>query len=210
MPARVESLERDVEIIIDQLLSPEAQSAAFAKFAREVLAEAEETDLGVLGRVPTHETIVDGRIGAIEESVKPDGVIVYVFDLVEDVFAFIAAELETHSPVGTGKDPHSGLYRRSHIFYADGVEADPLKPPPNVMVGTFVNAVPYARKIEHGESPQFPDGVYETVAAAADRRFGNIARVHFDYRAVAGGSVLAGAAGNKSAGRNPAVVVMVR
>jgi hypothetical protein len=137
-------------------------------------------------------------------------VIVYEFDLVEEVFAYIDEQLRAHSPIGKGADKHPGLYQRSHIFYADDVEADPLLPPPGVRVGTFVNAVPYSRKIEAGQSDQQPDGVYEVVAALASRRFGNIAKVAFSYRTAVGGSIIKGLVGNKSAGRNPAIIVTVR
>jgi hypothetical protein len=210
MGSRFDPLAEQINIVIDQTLSRQAQSAAFARFARQTLAEAEQVDAEVLGHVPTHETIVDGAIGASEDTVRPGGVIVYTFDLITDMFAWIEDQLIQNSPVGSGRDPHPGLYKRSHLFFADDVEADPLKPPAGIKVGTFVNAVPYARKIEAGESPQFPDGVYEAVAHTASRRFGNVARIVFDYRTAVGGAVLSGLKGNKSAGRNPAIIATVR
>lgn len=211
MPSRIEPLEQDINLLIRQDLSPQAQSAILAEFARETLAEAEATNEAALGSPVEHETIVDGRPGGNEDSVRPNGVIVYDFvGLTAGMFAWISEQLDRHSPVGGGKDPHPGLYEHSHVFFADDVEADPLKPPPDVLVGTFVSAVPYARKIEAGESPQFPDGVYEVVAHLAAQRFGKIAKIVFDYRTASGGGVLHGLAGNKSAGRNPAIIVTVR
>lgn len=207
---RIDPIERDIALLIDQTLSPAAQSAALAEFARETLAEAEAIDEVALEHPVAHTTFVDGREGAPEDSVSPNGTIVYEFDLIEEVFAWIDDQLIRHSPVGSGRDPHPGLYAKSHIFYADDVEADPLKPPPNIRVGTFVNALPYARKIESGESPQFPDGVYEVVTALASRRFGNIARIQFAWRTAAEGSIVTGLKGNKSAGRNPAIIVTVK
>ena len=208
--ARIEPLDKDIELLIRQDLSPQAQSEALAAFARETLAEVEATNEAVIGHPTPHETFVDGRIGAPEETVRPQGTIVYEFELVDEVFAYIDEQLRQHSPVGQGDDKHPGLYKRSHIFYADDVEADPLKPPPGIKVGTFVNAVPYARKIEAGESPQQPDGVYEVVTALASRRFGNIAKVQFGYRTASGGGIVTGLKGNKPAGRNPAILVTVR
>src|SRR6185312_14927688 len=124
-----------------------------AAFARETLAEVEATNSAALGHDTPHQTFVDGRPGASESAVRPAGTIVYEFDLLLDLFAWIDAQLVQHSPVGTApKDKHPGLYQKSHIFYADDVEADPLNPPAGISVGTFVNAVPYARKIEAGES----------------------------------------------------------
>jgi hypothetical protein len=208
--SKIEPLERDIDLLIRQDLSPQARSEVLASFARETLAEAKATNTQALGRVPPHQTFVDGRVGADENTVRPDGTIVYEFDLIEEVFAWIADQLMQHSPVGSGKDKHPGLYKRSHIFYADDVEADPLHPPANIKTGTFVNAVPYARKIERGDSPQSSDGVYEVVSALANRRFGNLVRAYFGYRTAVGGSVVKGLAGNKSAGRNPAITVTVR
>lgn len=208
--SRVEPLDKDIDLLISETLSPAARSEMLAEFARETLADAEATNAAALGRVPPHETFVDGRAGAIEESVRPEGVIVYEFDLVEELFAWIDEQLIKHSPVGATADRHSGLYKRSHLFYADDREADPLAPPPGTHVGVFVNATPYARKIEAGESPQQPDGVYEVVAALASRRFGNIARIVFDYRTPGPGALVGGLKGNKSAGRNPAVIVTVK
>lgn len=208
MLSRIDPLEKDIGVIIRQDLSPQAQSEALAAFARETLAEVETKNEAVIGHVTPHETFVDGRLGALEESVRPSGTIIYEFELVDEVFAYIDEQLREHSPVG--QDKHSGLYKRSHIFYADDVEADPLKPPPGIKVGAFVNATPYARKIEAGESPQQPDGVYEVVTAMASRRFGNIAKVQFGYRTASGGGVVHGLAGNKPAGRNPAIIVTVR
>lgn len=210
MATRFTPLARDIDLLIRQDLSPEAQSATLAAFARETLAEVEAGNEAALGHATPHQTYVDGRAGASESTVRPDGTIVYEFDLLTDLFAWIDEQLREHSPVGKGKDKHPGLYQRSHIFYADDVEADPLNPPAGIKVGTFVDAQPYSRKIEDGQSPQAPDGVYEVVTALASRRFGNIARVQFGYRTAVGGSVVKGLAGNKSAGRNPAIIVTVR
>lgn len=198
MLSRIEPLEKDIELLIQQDLSPEARSRTLAEFARESLAEAEITNSEALGRPVTHDKFVDGREGADESSVRPDGVIVYEFELVSEVFAWIATELERHSPVGHGKDKHPGLYKRSHIFFADGVEADAFNPPAIVEQGVYVNSVPYARKIDRGFSPQQPEGVYEVVTSMASRRFGNIVKVQFGYRTVARGE------------RNPAIIVTVR
>jgi hypothetical protein len=52
-----------------------------------------------------------------------------------------------------------------------------------------VNTQPYARKIERGHSKQAPNGVYETVAHLAARRFGNMARIRFGYRSPLFGSI---------------------
>jgi hypothetical protein len=194
--ARIEPIERDLTIAFPDDFGPAARSKAFAGFAREALADAQDRNRQVLGSVPPHETFVDGRRGANEDSVKPDGVIVYEFDLVDEVFEWIDAMLVLHSPV------KSGRYAKSHVFLADGIEADPLKPPP-AQEWIFVNTQPYSRKVERGQSPQAPDGVYDTVAVLAQRRFGNLARIRFTYRSLVTGS-------KSRTDRQPAITITLR
>lgn len=185
--SRVDPLDKDIELLIRQDLSSEAKSEMLATFARETLASAQQTNEEALGRVAPHDTFVDGQEGADESAVRPEGTIAYQFHLASEMFAWIDEQLRLHSPVGSGRDKHAGLYKRSHIFYADGVPADPLNLSADIEVGTFVNSVPYARRIEQGSSPQQPEGVYEVVAALAQRRFGNIAKITFTYSAVIAG-----------------------
>ncbi len=172
---KIAPLDRNVELAFRRDLTPQAQSEVFAETARAGLAEAEAQNARALGSVPPHETFVDGRAEAPLESVRPDGTIVFVFKLVTEALAFIFEMLETHSPIKTGR------YERSHLFFADDVEADPVSPPPATEY-VFVNSQPYARKIELGESPEAPEGVYEGIATMAQGRFGNIAKVRFEYR----------------------------
>jgi len=140
--------------------------------------------------VPDHTTTVDGRREAAPESVRPDGVIVFEFELVLEALSWIARELRQYSPT------RSGHYAGSHILLADGIEVDAGNPPPAHSY-EFVPTVLYAGKIERGLSSQAPDGVYQVVAALAARRFGNQARVDFTYASVGGQ-------------RQPAIVVTPR
>lgn len=192
---KVEPIDRDLEVIFKDDLSPKARSQALASFAKEQLVEAQRVNRAAIGRVPRHETIVDGRRGAKEGDVRPDGTIVYDFELLQDVFRWIADMLERNSPKRTGR------YARSHVFFADGIEADPAKPPEDAEDFVFASTVAYARKIERGLSRQAPDGVYQGVASLAARRFGNLARIRFTYVSLAG----------KSKGdRQPAISVKIR
>lgn len=188
---RVEPIDRDVRALIDETLSPEARSRELARFAREQRDEALAINRQALGREPRTETFVDGRRSAALEAVKPEGEIVFEFDLLIGLFTWIAAELVKHSPVG---GPPSPAYRENHVLFADGVEIDPAKVP-EATAYTFVNTVPYARKIERGRSPQAPDGVYQVVAALAKRRFGALASIRFSDVSLAGGD------------RQPAIVI---
>lgn len=180
--AKVETIDRDVVL---RLVGDDAdRSRQFAAYAREALVEAQEVNRKATGQVPPHETFVDGRRGAALETVKPDGTIVFEFDLLNDLFEWIGLTLLQHSPV------LSGRYQDSHLFFADGVQVLPGEPaPPAAGEYVFLNAQPYSRKIERGLSPQAPAGVYEAVATLANRRFSNVARVRFSFRSLPSGAI---------------------
>ena len=157
---RIEPIDRDIAIMLDETLSPKAQSAAFAEFARAAEQDATAANKAALGYVPLHRTLVDGSEGS-EDNVRPDGIIVYEFALLDDLFAWIDQALIAHSPVKYGR------YDRSNVLFADGVAVDPLGDVQQASEYFFANTQPYARKIEAGESPQYPHGVYEATAALA-------------------------------------------
>jgi len=183
---RIGALQKGIDVLIAQDLSPEAQSRTLAAFAKEQLAAAQEQNGAALGRVPPHITFVDGVANAPESSVKPDGAIAYEFELAADMLQWIADQLEQHSPV------KSGRYQRSHRLWVDGVEVNTDSPSvPDGQEYVFLSDVPYARKIEGDDnrapqSAQAPDGVYEVVAALARQRFGNIAKISFGWRSPIG------------------------
>ena len=185
---RLRSFSRDLQVVVERTLSTQARQGLAAEAGRRVLAQAQAQNARVLGSVPPHDTFVDGRASTDLESVNPDrGEILFRFNLATDVFAWIDEQLILHSPVGD--TPKSPEYNRSHVFFVDGEQGDPG-------AGTagetfvFLNIVPYARKIERGQSKQAPDGVYEVVAALAQRRFGNIASVRFGYRSFQAGTIV--------------------
>jgi hypothetical protein len=193
---KVDPIDRDIRLMIDQTLSPKAQSAFLAEFARNSERHVEENNARVLGRDLEPRVFVDGHEGADESEVRPNGVIVYEFQLITNVLLFIGQWLEKHSPHGD-----SGDYEKSHTLYADGVEveiSDHIPLDANEYV--FLNLTPYARKIEGvrfngggrkaGESSQAPDGVYELGAAAARKEFGNVATISYEYRSPTSGAVV--------------------
>jgi len=195
--ARVDSITRDIELIISADLSPEAASKAIAGAAREAIDEAEDINARVLGSVPAKRVYVDGRENAPLETVRPvNGAILAEFDLLEDTLQWIGQQLVLHSPV------LSGEYARSHVIVVDGEAInfnDPI--PPEFGEIVFINTTPYARKIEKGLSDQAPDGVYEAVAALAARRFGNIVKVRFSFRSPDFGGINAWASKTAAKGR---------
>jgi len=195
--ARIQPISRDLELMMEASLGPKARSAMLAAYAAEAIADAAQQNKRALGVVPPYEVYVDGAEGAPLTSVKPDGVIRAEFGLgiLNEALLWINTQLQKHSPVLTGH------YVSSHEFFADGREAS-INNIPLAQEYTFVNTVPYARKIEGDKSrrplsPQAPDGVYQVVAKLA-RRFGNIADISFTYQEVIGGE------------RNPAIVIKLR
>lgn len=199
--ARVEPIDRDIELMISEELSPRAQSHQFAQIAGEQIAEARQTNGQILGRLPRYTVSVDGRQGAAIETVKPNGYVIAEFELFNDVLVWIGDQLEKHSPL------KSGRYSKSHSIFADGIEVALGGMLPAADEFVFINTLPYARKIERGQSSQAPDGVYQVVATLARRLFGNIAKISFSYRTAISGTIIGGFAGNKSAQRNPAIIV---
>lgn len=181
--ARLGAFSRDLGLLVDSALSPDARKGLIADAARQALQEAQDQNKAALGVVPAHEQVVDRVKGAAFETVDPDkGVIFIEFALGFDVFEYIGRLLVEHSPVLTGE------YQDSHRLYADGVVVAAYDPAVRAEEWVFLSAVPYARMIESGLSDQAPDGVYQAVAIMAAKRFGNVAAIKFTYRSVVGGS----------------------
>lgn len=204
---KVDAVDRDVKLIIDELLSPAGRSRQFADAAQEMLDDADNTNRQVLGRVPRNKTWVDGREGTALETVKPSGgIIVREYELIFDVLVFISDILKRLSPVGRGPDRrpgHPGFYRASHLLFADGHEVPLSASVPDAREYVFLSDAPYARRVEKRST------VYEIAAAKAHSRFGNIARVSFGWRAPIAGKIARGRAGDRSSGRVPAIIVTI-
>jgi len=201
---KVVSIDRDVRLIADELLSPAARQRQFADSAREILRDTDETNRQALGRIPRSATYVDGRLGADLASVKPNGAIVREYDLFVDVLIFIAAQLERDSPIAKRPDKrpgHPGYYKASHTLFADGTEVAVNQQIPAAAQYVFLSDAPYSRKIEKWFA------VYERVAGIASRRLGNVAKIYFGWRAPASGRLLEGPKGNRSDGRFPAIII---
>lgn len=187
---KIEPVEDFIQAAISETLSPEARSKAVAKFARERLTDAQRQNLLVLGRVPPHETYVDGSRGAPLERVNPDrGNIVFEFELIGDVLRAIAAMLYERSPVV------SGAYRNGHTVFADGAEIALGDRIPHADEYSFTNYVPYSRRLEIGKTKSgrdflvsVPNRIYERTAKDARQRFGNVATIRFTYRGIVGGA----------------------
>lgn len=119
--------------------------------------------------------------------------IVYTFfPPMDDVATFALQTLRDLSPVGSGKDPHAGLYRDSHMLFLDGHNVPDVKgwkPGQQIAIS---NPVPYSRIIELGNGKmRAPLHVYEQAVAVVAARYGNQANIRFDYMPVRFGSVQA-------------------
>lgn len=185
---RVESIARDISVILASDLSPAAQSKAAAAFAASEIREADETNRRILGRLPPKTISVDGRRGASLDTVKPSGgLIVAEWELFGEVLAWIGQTLRDRSP------RVSGAYRNAHTLFADGVETEIGVEVPQADVYTFINLTPYARKLEVGKTEsgrdfliQVPNRIYERTYRDAKARFGNTAKITFGYETQTG------------------------
>jgi hypothetical protein len=205
----IDPIDLDIAVIVQETMSAEARSFVLASVAREQLGTDEQVNARALGYVPDHTTTVDGMTGGSEDKVRADGVIIYAFDLLPDIFAWIYEQLRAAAPV------LSGRFRDSFELYADGVLVDPKGSVPMAREYVFLSTVPYARRIEGDpsrdpESAQAPDGVFEVIAVMAQQRFGNQVNIRFSFRAPIGGVLLSGKPGNDADFRTPAIVITGR
>jgi len=181
----------------------EATQRAIVRTAKRLHGEVMRTD----PRPVRFTRIVDGQIGAREESVRADGVITYLYPRLDAVVQYAMEVLFELSPV------LSGLYRNSHTLFVGGTAVPNLKnwsPDDEVVI---TNTVPYARKIELGVMTMRAPGsarVYAQAAKKVRSRFGNVAKIGFTYRGIIGGGVSSTRAGNKSDLRYPALVITER
>jgi hypothetical protein len=222
MGVKLDPIAQDIQVYLREDLSPQAKSKAFAQFARDAIAETDAKNDAAAGRDVKYQTFVDGSKSESLETVRPNGTIAAEWDIITDLFQWIHEQLVQNSPID------SGQYARSHEFYADDSKAD-WNSPPAAQNYYFVNAQPYARKIEAvGNRPVFsrqaPHGVYQVVAALAARRFSNSAIIRFTFRSPEAAYVaLGGRKGGKTASaskraahdahnasRNPAILILPR
>jgi hypothetical protein len=216
MAAQVKFPIVDRRIVFDGsgVFSPQTRAQAFARMAAASIAEIDASNDAALGRDVAYRTFVDGHATPNLRVATENSVIVARWELGAGVIAYIADLLSKAGPALTG------AYRRSMRIYADGVEIDD----PDAAIGArevlFVPTVPYARKIERGLAAYAPGHVYEAVAAMANARFSNIARIKFTFAEPEGPAPALDAWAARSSGarrggrdrrarRQPAILVML-
>jgi len=174
---------REAVVHLREQLTGEARRRRLVALSYEVIAEAAALNRAAIGHDVGYETIVDGRPGAPIDAVKPGGVVVALFAVHAAAIDFTWETLAGLSPVDENpKTIDNIVYRDRHLLLVNGEEREPpVSVEPDDVV-TFVNLLPYARRIEQGHSKkQAPDGVYEVGAAIVKARFGNIVNVRFGY-----------------------------
>jgi hypothetical protein len=153
-----------------------------------VIATAKRAHAKVMATDPvpvTFTRLVDGHPGE-EESVKPNGVILYNYPRIAIVAEYALDTLRKLSPV------LSGDYVRGHILFLNGNAVDPdallaWKEGDEVAIS---NIAPYTRKIEVGAmTMRVPgtDHVYQQAEQIVNAKYGNVARTRLIFRPLYGG-----------------------
>jgi hypothetical protein len=184
------AFEQVITLAIAKAKPPEVQQL-HAKIAREGLAK----HLASLSSRPTVRRIVDGRIGAAEETVRPYGVIRYEFESLREAAIFARAELQQASPV------RSGRYAGNWFFLVNGAHIESLDAvamPEKLAEVTISNDQPYSRRLAVGKRADgrpfslqnLPPGYMEVAAQAVRARFGNSVYVEIRFIKLIGGYVL--------------------
>lgn len=172
--ARIVAIQELVKVVRQDLLDPKRASTRLAAIARGKLAEVEAKQ----GKFPT-VVKVDGKAGASEDAVKPDGMIVYLIHPFTNFVGELLAALEAESPEGPAKDGPG--YRSMHfrdswriLVNDQPVPAGTVPEAKPGQVWTFVNPMPYARRLAWGWSVQAPPLWIDDVAKRFQQKYGNL------------------------------------
>lgn len=150
--------------------------------ARKARADVEQRQ----GSLPCL-TVVDGRRGVDETSVKPGGNITYLFDPVSSAVVWTLAYLRAFSPVDQSPKADDRVFKDSFALLAAGLEI-PASELPSQPFGTTITIINrrfgYSRLLEHGWSLQAPNGVMQVVAKAASSTWRRLVAVNYTWIAV--------------------------
>lgn len=176
------TVRRSVALLLDNAIGPAAISARLAQHARTtrdaLIAKGEAP--------PIFETFVDGRQGAREEEVRPEGAILYRFNVLGLAAAFALAYARERSP------RLSGEYRASWFVIVDGrpYGGDLAEIPGDATV-MVTNHSPYHRKIDTGGQRGIGKGIVEATRQAVRIRWPAL-MVDRAFVEIPGGYVLKG------------------
>lgn len=173
-----------LKVFVDKSLSPQAQSAALAKAAKDKLA-----DLVKSGRAsPNFRRFVDGAEGVVEERVgpAPHGQIVYRFNTLGAVATFALSFLVNRSPARTGQF-RKGFYLGIDGKFVPMAQFNPDALTANVKEIVIGNVEPYSRKVDvqlagnRKLSFSVPAGLFDDAVSAIKSRFGTLVDVKRVY-----------------------------
>ncbi|MDP3417854.1 hypothetical protein [Falsiroseomonas sp.] len=181
------AFERVINLAIAKVQPPELQKL-HAKIARDGLAQ----HLATVPSRPNVRRIVDGRLGAAEESVRPFGVIRYEFDSLREAALFALDELRRLSPI------ESGDYRKAWFLLYQGKQVTPEALPPDAREVTVTNDQPYSRMLAVGKRADgrpfslqnVAPGYMELAWQAVRQRFGNSVTIAIGFIQLEGGYVM--------------------
>ena len=188
------TFDAQVRAFVADLRGP-AMARVVADAHRDLHARVLQDQRSRAGVAPGFRHVVDGKVGAGFESVKPGGRIVTVYDYRREIALFALAALRSSSPASSGR------YRGAHFFMINGREAREL--PETIEDGatiTISNSAPYARRLEVGKKKdgsafvvQVPPRIYERVAKqVVGPRYRKVAKIAFTYVDLAGAYRLKG------------------
>jgi hypothetical protein len=180
-----------------------ATSRALVAAQGRMVAVAKARHAAVMNREPRPSgflRIVDGRLNALETTVKATGIIIYVYQRtqigferdakqtiarLDEILQFALTTLRSLSPVGSGGDPHPGLYRDSHKLFKNGYPIDVLTSWKEGDEVSITNYVDYSRILEVGDGKlRLPLKVYERAKDIVEEKYGRDARIEFTWRGI--------------------------
>lgn len=175
-------IEKAVEVFLDGLFG-QAAAARLAEYA-----QAERDRMIAAGQTVSsqYRTYVDGVEGAAERAVRPDGLILYDFDVFAAAIPYALEFCRSKSPVD------SGAYKNAWFALAAGVEWAPGFSPP-VGADVFVtNDRPYHRKISNSSGLEInaASGVLEGALDAVKARYGKVIDLKIEHVHLDGGWIL--------------------
>lgn len=143
--AAFRNFTRELGVATRGLSGPEA-SKRLAQTARQHITTVERKQSSRSGGIiPDHLTIVDGRVGAAPESVKPDGVILLQWHYLTEAVIRTVTYLLDNGPDLTG------AWKDSIVTYIDDAPmARNARLPASATEAVVAVTVPYARRLEVG------------------------------------------------------------
>lgn len=190
--AALQAIRRRVTIDWRELSQQQAKELLL-RTAREGHAKIMREQSLRSGVVPEWSAYANSPGNTNLESVRLPGPIVYTYRYRREIVLVAMKELYAASPVD------SGLYRKSHTLFLNGLPAaasTPIKPGVDVWLA---NPVPYARRLEIGKTESgrdflvsVPNRIYERVAKKLQTRYRNAASIRFGYITVPNAYIIKG------------------